>query len=305
MRTIARMADFLRGMVGVLAAVVIERFDQRRPRRHGMFAGQRIIGEADQVMRAVEQPLGDQMRHLFRTALDIALDQNEAGAHDLLAEALHHLRPHHDIGDAGFVLERHEDDALGAAGTLPHQHHAGTTDPAPVLVVTDVLAGHDAFARKHRPQELHRVALQRQPDGLIIGDHLLRQRHQRQRPGILVRLLARRGNLEQRQRHVIRQAAHRPQRGAAVKPDGAERVGIRQQDQGALGQAGVAGEIFQRGEGPAGARRDDALGPIVTTVIPGRRVSDEPGISRFRVCAGGASRNDDGISAAPHPDRSI
>ena len=121
------------------------------------------------------------------------------------------------------------------------------------------------------------MALQRQPDGLIIGDHLLRQRHQRQRSDILVRLLARRRNLEQRQRHVIRQAAHRPQRGATVKPDGAERVGIRQQDQGTLGQAGVAGEIFQRGERPARARRDNALGPIVTTVIPGRRVSDEPG----------------------------
>ena len=105
------------------------------------FAAERVVGEMHQIMRAVEQSLGDQMRHLFRTALDIALDQNEPRAHHLLAEMLHHLRPHHDIGDAGFVLQRHEHDALGAARTLPHQHHAGAADTPLVVVMADLGAG--------------------------------------------------------------------------------------------------------------------------------------------------------------------
>ena len=131
------------------------------------------------------------------------------------------------------------------------------------------------------------MALQRQPDGLIVGHHLLRQRHQRQGLRLLVRLLARGGDFEQRQRHVIGQPPHRPQCGAAIEPDGAKRIGIRQQDQRALGQPGVAGEILQRGERAALPRGDDALGPVValTTVIPGHGRSriesrNAPGRSR-------------------------
>ena len=125
------------------------------------------------------------------------------------------------------------------------------------------------------------MALQRQPDGLVIGDHLLRQRHLRQRPCVLVGLLARDGDLEQRQRHVVGQPPHRPQRGAAVEPDGAERIGIRQQDQRAFWQAGVAGEILQRGEGTARAGGDDAVGPVVafsTSSFRGDATAIEPGI---------------------------
>ena len=90
---------------------------------------------------AVEQFLGDEMHDLFRAALNVAFDQHQPRAHHLLAEALHHLRPHHDVGDAGFVLQRHEDDALGAARTLPHQHHAGAADALPVAGMADRCAG--------------------------------------------------------------------------------------------------------------------------------------------------------------------
>ena len=92
------------------------------------------------------------------------------------------------------------------------------------------------------PQKFHRMALQRQPDGLVIGDHLFRQRHLRQRFCILVRLLARGGGLEQRQRHVIGQSPHRPKCGAAIEPDRAKRIGIRQQDQRAFWQAPCRGQ---------------------------------------------------------------
>ena len=156
---VAGVADFLRGIFAVVAAVVVERLDQGRARRHRVLAAQRIIGEADQIVRAVDHPLRHQMRHLLGAALDITLDQDQPRAHHLLAVLLHDLRPHHDVGDAGLVLQRHEHHALGAARPLPHQHHAGAADAALVVAMADVLAGHDAFFRKHRSQKFHRVAL--------------------------------------------------------------------------------------------------------------------------------------------------
>ena len=160
---------------------------------------------------------------------------------------------------------------LALPGPLPHQHHAGATDAAPVVLVVDVLAGDDALLREPLAQKFHRVALQRQPHGLVIGDHLLRQRHLRQRLCVLVGLLAGDRGLKQRQRHVVGQPPHRPQRRAAVEPDGAERIGVGQQDQRALWQAGVAGEFLQRGEGTARAGGDDAVGPVVSPLpLPGR-----------------------------------
>src|SRR5216683_649077 len=60
---------------------------------------------------------------------------------------------------------------------MPHQHHTGAAHTLLVIGMADTFAGDDALLGKHRPQKFHRMALQRQPDGLIIGDHLLRQRH--------------------------------------------------------------------------------------------------------------------------------
>ena len=80
---------------------------------------------------------------------------------------------------------------------------------------------------------------------------------------MFVRLFARGGGFEQRQRHIIGQPPYRPKCCAAVEPDGAKRIGIRQQDQRTLGQPRVAGEILQRGERAALPCGDDALGPIV------------------------------------------
>ena len=54
------------------------------------------------------------------------------------------------------------------------------------------------------------MAFQRQADGLVVGDHLLRQRHLRQGLRILVGLLARDRRLEQRQRYIVWQPSHRP-----------------------------------------------------------------------------------------------
>ena len=47
---VARMADFLRGIFRVIAPVVLQRFDQRRARRHGVFSDECVVGETYQVM---------------------------------------------------------------------------------------------------------------------------------------------------------------------------------------------------------------------------------------------------------------
>ena len=54
---VAGMADALGGIVGMLAAVVVERLDQGGARRQRMLAFKGIVGQADQVVRAVDQPL--------------------------------------------------------------------------------------------------------------------------------------------------------------------------------------------------------------------------------------------------------
>ena len=57
------MTDFLCGIVRVVAAVVIERLDQRRACRHLLFA-ELVIGKANQVVRAIDQALRHQMRRV-------------------------------------------------------------------------------------------------------------------------------------------------------------------------------------------------------------------------------------------------
>src|SRR5437588_437296 len=82
---VARVTDFLSGRVEVIAAVVIERLDQRGPDRQSMFTGERVIGETGQILRAVREPLRDQMGDFLRTALDITIDQDQPRTHHLLA----------------------------------------------------------------------------------------------------------------------------------------------------------------------------------------------------------------------------
>jgi len=46
---VARMADFLRRIAGMLTPVVMQRFDQRRAGRHRMFSAERVIGKMHQI----------------------------------------------------------------------------------------------------------------------------------------------------------------------------------------------------------------------------------------------------------------
>src|ERR1700730_4388770 len=78
---IARMADFLRRIVRLLAAVVVERFGRRGAGSHAKFSAERVVGETFKILRAIEQSVGDQMHHLFRAALNTAFDLHQPRAH--------------------------------------------------------------------------------------------------------------------------------------------------------------------------------------------------------------------------------
>src|SRR5665213_1398021 len=68
-------------MIEMLATVVVERFDQRGTHGYRVLAGERVVGEIDQVGRTVEQALGDQVRYVFGAALNVTLDQDQPRAH--------------------------------------------------------------------------------------------------------------------------------------------------------------------------------------------------------------------------------
>ena len=82
-----------------------------------------------QHMGAVLHLVGDHVNDQA-LALQLAAGPQQARAHDDRPERLKHFRPDDDVGDAGFILQGGEDDALGAARALAHQYQAGDADGA-------------------------------------------------------------------------------------------------------------------------------------------------------------------------------
>ena len=67
--------------------------------------------------RKVNEPMGDEVDHLA-LSLNTSAHSDNAGAHHDAAEFLEHLRPDHQVGDPGLVLQGDEHHAFGAAGAL-------------------------------------------------------------------------------------------------------------------------------------------------------------------------------------------
>ena len=59
---------------------------------------------------------------------DPAAHFHQAGAHPHLALFFHHVWPDHNVDDAGFVFQRDEAHAFGAARSLADQNHPGEMD---------------------------------------------------------------------------------------------------------------------------------------------------------------------------------
>src|SRR3954449_12296587 len=117
------MAEFLAWIVQMLPSVVMQRFDKRSTGRYRMLSDKGIVRQPDEIAGTIGQPLRNQMDDLFRTALNMTFDHHKPRAHHLSAKPLHDFRPHHNVGNAGFVFQSHEHDAAGAPWALSHLHH--------------------------------------------------------------------------------------------------------------------------------------------------------------------------------------
>jgi hypothetical protein len=106
---------------------------------------------------------------------DIARTQNDR------PEAFECLRPDDDVGDGRFVLDGHEDDAIGRARPLADGDEAGDGGAFAGPACAQVLVAGDAAPGEVGAQERCRMRAQRQFEEAVVVDHLFAERHERKR----------------------------------------------------------------------------------------------------------------------------
>ena len=111
----------------------------------------------------VLQPVGDEVDDVAGT-LDASPDQDETRAQHRLAKTLQHPGPDHDVHDAGFIFQRHEDNAAGAARALADQDEAGRGCALAVPGTGHRLGRKHAFLRQVPAQEGDRMRPERKPE---------------------------------------------------------------------------------------------------------------------------------------------
>ena len=116
-------------------------------------------GEFGEPGGAVLDGLRDDVDDVFG-GLQPAGHGDQAGAEDDGAELLVDLGPDHDIGDAGFILQGHEDHAAGAARALADEDEARDGEAALRLQPGQGDIGPDIGGPQPFAQEADRVPLQ-------------------------------------------------------------------------------------------------------------------------------------------------
>lgn len=142
--------------------------------------------------------VSNHMDHLV-VIFDAAPHLHQPRAHHHLALLLLEIGPDHEIDDPGLILERDEAHPLA----LPGRWRISTT-PATCTIERNLRAqvagAHEAACAEIGAQEGHRMCLQTEAGGLVIGHHLLGQRHGGEaQAGPLRPLLAHPGGAEQRE----------------------------------------------------------------------------------------------------------
>ncbi len=130
-------------------------------RRGRVEFARRALESLRQQRRPIVHAFGDDMDHAA-FALHRPIDGHQPPADHFGAEALEQFRPHHDIGDAGLVLQRHEDDARRRARALPHQHQPRHARARAVAQAGQRLGFDRAPRRQFIAQQRARMRLQRQ-----------------------------------------------------------------------------------------------------------------------------------------------
>ena len=161
--------------------------------------------------------------------LDDAVNRHQARSHHHLALGGKGVGPDHEVGDSGLVLERDEAHPLGASRSLANEDQPGKADPPPIAHRAKRVGGDETTFCIMVAKELHRMRLQAQPDGLVVADHMLGERHRGElgRLGFGALVAGLRG-CKQRQFGNGLEGLRLPQRGTSVEPDRPERIGFRQ-----------------------------------------------------------------------------
>ena len=87
--------------------------------------------------------------------LDDAVNAHQPRAHDDLALLREDVGPDDQIGDAGFILQRDEYDALGASWPLADQHQSRDRQPFAVTDGLELVGGNELQTRIMLAQEAH------------------------------------------------------------------------------------------------------------------------------------------------------
>ena len=133
--------------------------------------------------------------------LQHAVDDQERLLDDDEAIAREEIGADDDVGDAGFVLEREEDEALRGAGALARDDHAGHADAAALPRGAQIGRAQDAAHRQLVAPQRHRMAADGQPRAGVVGDEPLGLGHRLQRTlGLIDRKKPRRPQSSQRVR---------------------------------------------------------------------------------------------------------
>jgi hypothetical protein len=219
--------------------------------------GEHVVGEPIERVAGVGHVVSDDVDDLV-IIFHPAAHLHQPAAHHHAALLFLEIGPDDQIDDSGLVLEGDEAHPLGAARALADQHHPGDLDHAAELAAPEVASAHEAAFGQARAQESQGMGLQAEPRGLVIGHHLLAQRHggepDRRTLGPFVARfrVGPAGMREQRQLVRRHQAARVPQRLTPRQAERTEGVGagepldMRRADPGAVPQRDDVGKTAMR-----------------------------------------------------------
>src|SRR6185437_8609626 len=122
---------------------------------------------------------GDHMNDA-RFLLQYSMHCDVARAQNNGPEALERLWPDNNIGNSGFILDGHEDDAICRSRPLPDGHEAGHGNTLARAARAQLLIGNDLSARKVAAEKRGRVRAQRELQSAIILYDLFAKAHLRQ-----------------------------------------------------------------------------------------------------------------------------
>ena len=125
-----------------------------------------------QVVEAIDEQMADAV-----LALEDAVGDEGGGSSGDGAEPFPGVNVDDQVRRAGLILQRHERDPFRRRGTLSQQDEARDAVAAFGFDMGESGVRRHATAFEFGAEKLKRMAVQRQPRRLVVGDHILNGRH--------------------------------------------------------------------------------------------------------------------------------